>query len=48
MGYRSVTTAAAAVRGEAVASKQDVDIAIVTRLNMDDPAILPRQADCAN
>jgi ribose transport system substrate-binding protein len=48
MGYRSVTTAAAAVRGETVASKQDVDIAIVTRLNMDDPAILPRQADCAN
>lgn len=48
MGYRSVTTAAAAARGETVDSKQDVDIAIVTRSNMDDPAILPRQADCAN
>lgn len=48
MGYRSVTTAAAAARGETVDSKQDVDIAIVTRSNMDDPAILPRQADCTN
>jgi ABC-type sugar transport system substrate-binding protein len=44
IGYKSVIAAAALIRGEPVPAKTDINFFVVTKENIDDPAVQPLKA----